>query len=99
MLLIAGPFDILAGHQCQQRQRLRRGILKGLGVEPVQQPSGIGDQRVDQPVAGDGIVPGNPRLARVGVVVGTAFGDDTSAAPATSPATRRIAAISWVTVS
>ena len=64
------------------------------------QPVRVADQRVDQPLAGLAIVPGDRGFTRVVVVVGAALCSAiTSAAPGTSRRTRRIAPINWVTVS
>src|SRR3954449_8456066 len=64
-----------------------------------QQPVGVADQRIYQGRAGLGVVPGNLRLARVVIVVPGAVCRDDRCGPGTSRRTRRIAAISWVTVS
>ena len=64
-----GRFDVLAGHQRQQPDRLRRGRPEFLLGQVPQQPVRITDQGVDQPRPGVGVVPGDRRLARIVVVV------------------------------
>ena len=93
-------FHVLAGDQRQQRHRLggpRTQLL--LGQMP-QQPVRIADQRIHQLLAGlrrrprrSPVYPGRRSRGQCSAAA------ITSAAPGTSRRTRRIAPISWVTVS
>ena len=65
-------FHVLAGDQRQQRHRLRRAGTQVLLGRMPQQPVGIADQPVDQPIPGVGVVPGDHRFTRVVIVMGAA---------------------------
>ena len=65
-------FHVLAGDQGQQRHRLGRARTQVLLGQMPQQPVGVADQAVNQPIPGLGVVPGDRRFARVVIVVGAA---------------------------
>ena len=93
-------FHVLAGDQGQQRHRLGGAGTQILLGQVAQQPVCVGDQGIDQPIPGVGVVPGDRRFARIVVIMGACSASAiTSAAPGTSRRTRRIAPINWVTVS
>jgi hypothetical protein len=50
---VLGRFDVLAGHQRQQRHRLSRLPGEFLLEELPQQPVGVAEQRVEQLLAGN----------------------------------------------
>ncbi len=71
---VVSGFHVLARDQGQQPERVRRGLARLLLGQPAQQGERVGDQGVDQVGAGGLVVPGDLRLAGVGVVVGGAPG-------------------------
>ena len=77
---------------------MRRGAASWVLVleRTLKQRQGVVDQCVDECGLGHWVVPGDERLARGLVVVGS---ERHLGAPGTTRRTRRIAAISWVTVS
>ena len=67
-----GRFDVLAGHQRQQRHRFGRLPTLGLDrveVQSVQQGEGVADQRGHQLVTGGRVVPRDRRLPGLRVVL------------------------------
>ena len=64
-----GGFDVLPGDQRQQPDRLGRGRVEFLLGQVSQQPVRVRDQGIHQLFASVGVVPGNRRLPRQGVVV------------------------------
>jgi hypothetical protein len=61
--------DVLPGHQGQQIRRLGRRAAQHLAVQHTQRGQRVGDQLIDQGLAGGRVVPVARRLARRGVVI------------------------------
>ncbi len=70
---LLGRFDVLACDQGQQAGRVRGLLAEFLFGQVAQQPQCVTDEGVHQVRPGLPVVPGDPRFARVAVVVGGAL--------------------------
>jgi hypothetical protein len=67
---VIGLLGVLAHYDRQQFGRLPHARIQRLAAQDSQAPVAITGQRVDQPLAGDRVVPVTGRLARRPIVVG-----------------------------